>query len=306
MMQVLDFIVYSDGSKLPSGQAGAGFIIRQGKRTLMSKAISLPNHTEVFDAEAIAACEGLREALELYVTMFATNLWLLLDNKEVATRLVSKHTGSSQEVFVEFRRLCESWKARSRNPGIKVGEVKVLWIPGHSGIEGNELADKQARIGAELSHSGPPTPLTIASLRSTQIKHLEDRRQEWWKTFQPKRYTDLGITTTPRAPKELTLPRATLARLLASRTGHGDFAEYHRRFDHADAELTCTCGQDKSPDHFFYCVRGRRLSRDLTGNPRTSIANILGTNEGITRLAKWLEDTSFYKNICPRAHPIME
>ena len=45
-----------------------------------------------------------------------------------------------------------------------------------------------------------------------------------------------------RPPPELKLPRRGLARLLASRSGHGDFVVYHRRFDHPNAERRRHCG----------------------------------------------------------------
>ncbi|EQL04246.1 hypothetical protein G6O67_007120 [Ophiocordyceps sinensis] len=34
---------------------------------------------------------------------------------------------------------------------------------------------------------------------------------------------------------------------------HGDFADYHERFNHDDARLTCVCGRRKEPNHLFYC-----------------------------------------------------
>lgn len=56
-----------------------------------------------------------------------------------------------------------------------------------------------------------------------------------------------------RKPPELELPRWLLHRLIAARTGHGDFASYHRRFRHEDAILECVCGQETSPTHFVRC-----------------------------------------------------
>ena len=55
----------------------------------------------------------------------------------------------------------------------------------------------------------------------------------------------------------LTLQRQVLGRILASRTLHGDFADYHERFRHANAENRCSCGKRKSPLHFFFCRKGK-------------------------------------------------
>src|SRR4051812_44068621 len=44
-----------------------------------------------------------------------------------------------------------------------------------------------------------------------------------------------------------------MARWLAARSGHGDFATYHERFNHASAEMLCRCGARKAPLHFSSC-----------------------------------------------------
>lgn len=53
-------------------------------------------------------------------------------------------------------------------------------------------------------------------------------------------------------PPELHLPRTILHRLLAERSGHGDFTEYHERFGH-DARPQCKCGKPRTQGHFVKC-----------------------------------------------------
>lgn len=57
-----------------------------------------------------------------------------------------------------------------------------------------------------------------------------------------------------RLPKGLSFPRPLLGRLFAARSGHEDFAAYHKRFHHEDAELQRCCGKLKTPDHFATCT----------------------------------------------------
>ncbi|KAK4070044.1 hypothetical protein Purlil1_13553 [Purpureocillium lilacinum] len=54
-------------------------------------------------------------------------------------------------------------------------------------------------------------------------------------------------------PPELMLPRATLHSVLAARSRHEDFADYHERFNYDDARLDHSCGRRKAPEHPFYC-----------------------------------------------------
>ncbi|KAI0994958.1 hypothetical protein K3495_g13223 [Podosphaera aphanis] len=86
-----DIIVYSDGSKQQNGAAGAGFVAYQGGIQVLQQSIALGIEAEVFDAEA----KGAKAALRLSSTKFATNLWICLDNLEVAIHLLSPFPGSS-------------------------------------------------------------------------------------------------------------------------------------------------------------------------------------------------------------------
>src|SRR5947209_8158049 len=48
------------------------------------------------------------------------------------------------------------------------------------------------------------------------------------------------------------VPRSILAKIYASRLGDGDFADYHERWNHEDAQLHCRCGVRKAPWHFIF------------------------------------------------------
>lgn len=67
------------------------------------KAFSLGHNAEVFDADAIAALNDARAALAAPTAKLATDLWVFLDNLEVAMRLLVPSTDSSQSVFAKFR-----------------------------------------------------------------------------------------------------------------------------------------------------------------------------------------------------------
>jgi hypothetical protein len=67
------------------------------------KAYSLGQNIEVFDVEASIALAGAQAALTLPSAKLATDLWVFLDNLEVASRLLSYSNGSSQSVFSSFK-----------------------------------------------------------------------------------------------------------------------------------------------------------------------------------------------------------
>jgi hypothetical protein len=124
--------------------------------------------------------------------------------------------------------------------------------------------------------------------------------QRHWQATAPKSDQDLWIISSPPCPGELHLSRHLLVRVLAARTGHGDFAEYHERFNHEDAHIFCQCGARKTPVHFFFCRIARRRSPRPPGPPSETIPFLLGTPKGAAKLAAWLSETRFFDDICPR------
>ena len=47
----------------------------------------------------------------------------------------------------------------------------------------------------------------------------------------------------------------SVGRVLAARSTHGDFADYHERFGH-EVELMCNkCARRKSPLHVWICIK---------------------------------------------------
>ncbi|EDN95899.1 hypothetical protein SS1G_12104 [Sclerotinia sclerotiorum 1980 UF-70] len=201
-----DIQIFSDGSKSESkdGATGGGFVITQFDIQVAQYSFSLGTNAEVFDAEAMAAVTGAAKALALPSIKLATDLWIFLDNYEVALRLGSHFNGSSQAVFEDFLKLKQAWAARPR-----------------------------------LSHIPP------------------------------------------------------------ARSQHGDFAAYHERFNHTTAHTLCSCGKRKTPLHFF-CKKGKAYKTLTKSPPSEAIPWLLGIPTGGLALAKWLESTKFYTDICPQ------
>ncbi|KAI9034981.1 ribonuclease H family protein [Aspergillus affinis] len=295
-----DIKVFTDGSKLANGMAGAGFALCQSGKLYQQSSFSLGPNKEVFDAEAEAALAGIKAALKLTTAYLATNLWICLDNLEVATRLLSTFSGSSQEVFNTFQDLVSSWSVRERYLYTGSSSVRICWVPGHMQIPENEAADQATKKGAGIL-SSLANKHSYASLRRQTKDDAISALQEYWQLKAPQSYQDLWIAKSPRCPAELKLPRHLLARILAARTGHGDFAAYHERFNHEDAHILCRCGARKISIHFLFCYIAKRRLPRLLGSPSETIPFLLGTPKGAAKLAAWLAEIRFFEDICTRS-----
>ena len=294
----LSMFLFTDGSQLNT-TAGAGWYGHWGawKQESARGHLTLPQH-EVFDAEAVAATEGLKDAFKSTQAPYTQNLYILLDNQEAARQLQGYPRGSSQSVIQAFQKAADTWPSRpTRCRAIPPGQVLVHWIPGHAGTAGNEQADAQAKKGAGFSISlTNPHPARLAWAQRTLKESFWQRFETYWTENAPQQYKDLSIRL-DRRPHELSLPRATLGRLLAARSGHGDFAQYHERFGHEDTMIECSCGLPKTPLHFYYCQKGHKASPHPWGNQQ--VDEILRSKAGTRDFHEWLQRSHFYRIICP-------
>jgi hypothetical protein len=186
--------------------------------------------------EIAALC--VKAALTAPTAKLATDMWVFLDNLEVAMRLLAPSTGSSQSVFAEFCEVARKWPARTRYPHVAPGAVRIRWVPGHLTVAGNEEADKVAKEGAALP---PPADAvcTLASLKRIARAAARGAITQLWAATAPANYIELMVkylTTTD----ELHSNRAALGYILAARSQHGDFAAYHKRFNHENATVNCS------------------------------------------------------------------
>lgn len=163
-----DIQVYSDGSKPPNGNLAAGFVIFQHGRLVRPGALPLGCSIEVEDAEARAALQGIKAAIALPTTRFSKDLRAFIGNRNVANKILSKTPAfSSQSTYSEIEKITELWKTRNRLPHIPEGQLNIRWVPSHSGIQGNYLADIEAKKGASMHYNGP-SELSFSSLQSWQ------------------------------------------------------------------------------------------------------------------------------------------
>ena len=117
--------MFSDGSKSEAtdGATGGGSVTFQYGLQVDRKIFSLGRNAEVFDAEAAAALHGAKAALALPSAKLATDMWIFLDNLEVAMRLLTPSVSSSQSIFDEFMEVARKWPLQIRLPHTQPGAI---------------------------------------------------------------------------------------------------------------------------------------------------------------------------------------
>ncbi|KAI0993938.1 hypothetical protein K3495_g14247 [Podosphaera aphanis] len=210
----------------------------------------------------------------------------MLDNAEAAQALRTGRTTSSYWRVRRFRRAVEG----------SIAPVLVKWIPGHEGIPGNEAADQLAREAlSQITETEALGPLTIAAAGRKARALAQDLCRDWWSSARPRKYEDLELQMRRKKPPELALPRAVYARLIAARTGHGDFASYHRRWNHDTAPLLCESGREKLVGHLVQCRRALNRWRQISRRRRAPALHSLLGAHGWQKFAEYVQGSGIYE-----------
>lgn len=297
-----DLVVYTDASKLPTGPAGGGIVITKGPHVVWESSFALNPGLDAHTAEAQTVLRSLRAATTLPATTDTANIWICTDCMEVARLLLTQHSEPPQQTYEAIRSISTSWALRPSPPDTPPRAVRVRWLKGHAGIPSNVRADLLARQGA-MEPWNRPIIASISSLPARNRAITEKALNAYWDSEAPASYKLLHIPVTPLKQEMLSLPRKLLGHIIASRTAHGDFADYHERFNHEDYHANCLCGRRKTALHFFFCRIARHRSPRPPGRPRDLIPSLLGTEKGTRTLAEWLKTSGFYDTICTRRPP---
>ncbi|KAK5989435.1 hypothetical protein PT974_10954 [Cladobotryum mycophilum] len=241
-----------------------------------------PDKTEVYDGEIRGALEGLRAAAQI---QNGEKITVCIDSTAALTSLMGTPSDSSQAEALAFQELAIELRASLR------------WCPGHMGIPGNEMVDEQAKLGASLPNNN--NTITLAAARRIARRKPLTAFQQWWKKEALASYQRLQLQVTLREPPELSLTRNNLHRLIAARSGHGDFTDYYTyKYLGSTATRTCSCGRNKTLDHIFYCRKVNPKHRIKLGlMPSVTIAQYLGPD--FERFIKLVNETGFFQKICP-------
>jgi len=237
-----DVIVYTDGSKTSEG-TGAGIYSED-----LDYRISIPLgvYATVFQSEVVAISESSREMLREGIV---NKTILICSDSESSIESLSSVKVSSKVVLQCLGML----ETLSRD-----NKVILTWVPGHSGVPGNEVADELARRGSSSEFVGPEPAVgrhagLIKSLVRDRTKRLHQERWDSLATCRQSKEFLVGCNA-KNTKFLLSLSREKLRWLVGILTGHNSL-RYHLSKMSIVSDPTCRgCGLEPETARHFICT----------------------------------------------------
>ena len=194
-----DIQVHTDGSTHEvTTDGGAGMVAMSGEDIIERWHAPTDRRSSSYQAEKSAMVRAISWLDEYDDWQSAL---MLCDSKSLVEILANSNQpdGDVQRIQSAIAKLC------------KKKDVRILWVPGHCHLRGNELADLEAKLGSEVAQ--PSVPLD-SSTRAALI-----RRYKRQSSLTHPRLTAL-CTTRPREEEETLLQKADRTDLIRFRCGH--------------------------------------------------------------------------------------
>jgi ribonuclease HI len=299
-------LVYTDGSMREIHRVrrvGAGVAIFRAEDEIFSSSIGLGSKAEVYDGELaglyLGACKAIRIAEE---DNDIDHLHFFADNTAAISTICDPKPRPGQLYAHQFhKKICDFLDVDDRRT------VEIAWSPGHCDIDGNERADELAKQGVEKATEMGGT--RSHALKKSKEKILKAWMKEWRAAPKTGRYATANRFPPSLKPTAhftaLDGKRELFGRVTQCRIGHCFTGEYYSKFVPSE-NIDCPCGEAvQTREHLLReCPLYEdqrpileKVSRDV------SLPEILGTQKGITALAKFLEKTGAFTKTGQQRQP---
>lgn len=296
--------IYTDGSQTQSGKGiGLGFAVFSHSTTyiptipIYKEYSNIGNSAIVYNGEL----EGVTRALEYAISIVKRGEKVIVytDNQAGLLRLKtpSDSPGQSQQI-----RAIKATKAI-----IALGaKVELIWVPGHTDILGNDIADKLAKKATTIRPLVEETSFAYLGIQINKLK-----TQDIFNILslqKPSKYLDSYTSTyTWKISKKISLPLGIKRELASSffqlKLGHGYIKSYLYRLKLV-ANNKCKCGRIETTKHLLLDCSlfiGQRKAllkrvRDKIEVRVLTLPLLLHTKAGIESTLVFLKETS----ICTR------
>ncbi|TFY52761.1 hypothetical protein EVJ58_g9832 [Rhodofomes roseus] len=294
--------VYTDGSDVDGGVGAAAVLLRPGQQPkVLRYHLGSAKHHTVYEAEIVG--------LVLGVTLIACELSARVAScaaDNTACLQASKNRKPHPGHYLIDKLLHEVDNLHRRHPGIK---FTLRWVPGHKGVEGNEMADEEAKRAARGEGSAAAQlprwlraslPISLAKVRQTFNEELgEKARAEWRTSPRTERMDRVDPDLPSRKYGKLVerLPRRHASILFQLRTEHAPLQQHLHRIKKVDSPTcpNCDTARESVYHYLLECPahddQRARLAHDLGPAVAGSVRHLLTEPKALSPLFRYIHAT---------------
>ncbi|KAE8217039.1 hypothetical protein CF319_g8779 [Tilletia indica] len=247
---IFEQVWFTDGSRV-EGKVGAA-ALNERTRQVSQLHLGPDVHHTVYEAELQGILLALLAADQNNIPLFQISI--AVDNQAAILALsCPPRRQSGQHLLLQIHAAVGELRAKHR-----WCSVRLLWCPGHEGVEGNEAVDKLAQETAKRGTEGErKTKVSVAAVTESVRSGIASRkgyRVGKGGGFHRRIRKGAGGKSTARALSKMS--RAATSAAFQARSGHAPTNAYLHRFGHADSALCDTCGVlDDIPHILLTCRR---------------------------------------------------
>lgn len=229
---------YTDGSKLGE-KTGLGFFIEEPETEFSFR---LPDHNTVFQAEvrAITECISWFSA-----NARPTNVNIFTDSQMTINAITSKTVKS--RTVLDCKNAINSYS--------ECGKVRIIWVPGHHGVRGNERANALAIRARELHEINLDNAKPFGATRSELRTWAIDAHNTLWNSGVVGETTKIlwGNPNGDKTKTLLKLSKKDINKIIGILTGHTGLRAHLHRIGAVDNSVCRACGEDDESLEHFLC-----------------------------------------------------
>ena len=199
------------------------------------------------------------------------------------------HLDQTIVIATDSQSLCSALQSRSADAGVLIrefakcpGKVIIQWVPGHSQIPGNEMADGRAKDATTLPGEG--RSISYKSACATINRQIKDAPTEEWDHARSatvySAYSEAREKTVTSRKDQVLLARVRSGKYLG-------FAEYRARIKKTTDSSCARCGAEiEDLVHWMECPGTMEARFRLFGRSDVGLAILTENPTGAVKLAQ--------------------
>jgi len=272
-LQPDDILIFTDGSKTEE-RTGVGIFSYKPQINISH---TLDRYASITQTETFA----INEACRILIAKKISNKNIkICSDSQASLKALQSHCFTSKTTI----ECLDSVTNLARN-----NKVNLIWVPGHSNVEGNEKADSLAKEGSNTPFYGPSPSfgLTYSMQRRNIKEYYETQHLNLWKNLRNCNHSKTILNGPNKTITKYLLNRSRndLQRLTGIITGHGNFQKHLHKIGLTQSPTCSRCNEeDETPLHLLMncpAITGKRAkilkSNFLTADmvTKTKLKNIL-------------------------------